>query len=64
MELEVLTDTVEDNHLIVDRVAYHGEDGSDECLVYLERERHEVVEDRVESDYGYCIYRESRDGAY
>ena len=37
IELEVLTDAVEDHHLIIDRVAYHGQDGTDEHLVDLQR---------------------------
>ena len=36
VETEVLTDTVEDNHLIVDGVTDHGQHGTDECLVDLE----------------------------
>ena len=32
----ILTDTVEDHHLIVDRVTNHRQDSTNECLVYLE----------------------------
>ena len=36
MQLQVLTNTVEYNHLIVDRVTYHGQDSTDEGLVNLQ----------------------------
>ena len=36
MKLQVLTDTVEYNHLIIDRVTYHSQDSTDEGLVNLQ----------------------------
>lgn len=36
IQVEVLTDTVEDHHLIVDRVTDNGQDSTDEGLVNLE----------------------------
>ena len=42
VQLEVLADTVEYHHLVVDRVTDNGKDGADECLVYLKREWNNV----------------------
>lgn len=47
IETEELAYTVEDNHLIVDRVTDSGQDGTDEGLVNFERERQDAPEDRV-----------------
>ena len=45
VEAEVLTDTVEYHHLIVDRVTDNGKDSADERLVDLERERNDVPQE-------------------
>lgn len=50
VEPEVLADTVEDDHLVVDGVTDGCQHGADEGLVDLEREGHPAVAERVGSD--------------
>ena len=64
MQFEILADTVEDNHLVVDGITNHGEDSTDKRLVDFERERHEIVEQRIETDDCYGINSERYDRAY
>ena len=45
----VLTDTVEDDHGIVDRVTDNGQDSSDERLVNFHRERHDLPQDSIQT---------------
>ena len=40
MQTEVLPNTVEDHHPIINRVTNHGKDGTDERLIDLQREWH------------------------
>ena len=55
MQAHVFADTVEHNHLVVDRVTNHGQDSTDEGLVDFERETYPAVADRVETYYYQCI---------
>ena len=50
MQAEVLTDTVEDNHVIVDGVSDDGKDSRDERLVDVEVERQDTREQGEEAD--------------
>ena len=59
VQAEVLTDTVEHHHLIVDRVTDHRQHGTDERLVDLERERHDVLQEREQTDDGQGVEHQS-----
>ena len=50
METPLLTDTVEDNHVIVDSVTDDCQDSRDKRLVDIEVERKDSVEQREEAD--------------
>ena len=54
MQCPVFTDTVEDNHVIVDGVTDDGQDGRNEGLVDVEVEREDTREQREETDDDDC----------
>ena len=54
MQALLLTDTVEDNHVIVDGITDDGQDSSDERLVHVQVEREDTVEQREEADDDEC----------
>ena len=50
IEAQVLADTVENHHGIVDRITDNRQNGRDEGLVYLQIERHDLIEQREDAD--------------
>ena len=51
MQAALLTDTVEDNHVIVDGVTDDGKDSGDERLVNIQVERKDTVEQGEEANH-------------
>lgn len=61
MQTEVLTDTVEHHHRVVDIITDHRQDSTDERLVYLEREAYPAVAQREEANDHRRIDSQSHD---
>ena len=64
MQLQVLTDTVEYYHLIVDRVTDNRKHSTDEGLVDLEREGQHPLEHREQADNGEGVERQRNGRTY
>ena len=59
IESVVLTNTVEDDHGIVDRVTDNGQDSCDECLIKLHGERHDLPPDSIQTKDDHGIVSQS-----
>ena len=62
MQLHVFTDTVENNHLVIDGITYHCQDCTNEGLVDFERPRRPSPHDGIKTNHADGVACQRNDG--